>query len=209
MTKGTVTKDVRETSDSGFELEKYDLYPPLSSSASESIAIHHAFEGDPERYRFTYHLNGREDPRPGLEIMDGRIYINREFMYGYSGPWPALVEVRLLVDGQLAGTRLLRLRDTGSMVCAKVDMEFHPSAKVKVPQTGSVLVVAAPRFFDAEGIPLPASDLAWRTVFVDPMEGVGLIGHVLEIRPGAKPGTYRVATLMLNGMNRAKPLQLT
>ncbi|WP_421570521.1 hypothetical protein [Stenotrophomonas sp. PD6] len=204
--QSTLTLTLNPTIDTGLKLQAYDLYPPLRHLQPAIITIYHTLPED-SGVTFTYRLNGLENSQPGVLIEEEDLYIDTDFIHSYEGPWPAEVQVCAIVNHQVAGIRTLRLHDTRTMVCTKVDMWFYPSDAMEIPQTGTVIVVPAPQFYDANDIALPHAELTWHAEIVDPMEGVGMIGHLLEISPEAKPGVYRVA--MITGeLNRARPLRL-
>lgn len=206
----TTSLALNPTFETGLELELYDLYPPYRDPDPVIIAITHTMPPG-SNIECAYRVNGTEGTNPGLWFEgDGelRLAVDRDFIQYYDGPWPANVEIHIIVDHQSAGMRTLRLHDTRCMVCTRVEMHFYPDSRVHIPDSGTVVVVAAPTFYDANDITLPFSELSWTTVLMDPMEGVDLEGHVLFIGPEAKPGMYRVATVLPNGVINAIPLTL-
>jgi len=207
----TAVLDVQNAPDIGLELKPVDLYPPYRNPNLDMVLILHALPAGAD-LRFRYELNDGPGTHPGLWTTGvagfWSLLVDNTFIGTYLGPWPARVRVFALLDGRVIATEQMRLRDTRTMVCARVDFEFFPSAKVKIPDQGETLVVAAPRFYDAEGIALNHRELDWELTMVEPIEGVTMIKHVLEISPQAKPGEYRIALLGPNGLNRARVLTL-
>lgn len=198
--------------DIGLRLEPAQVYPPYIGNSAEIMVIY-AEEPLEEGLTLTGTLNGVGGFHPGLVVapIQGAwmVYIDCTFIANYEGSWPIEIKVRATKDAQVVGIATGKIHDTRTMVCAKVDMRFSPSDTIGIPQQGEVLVIAAPSFYDAEGIKLPHTELSWTAKMVDPIEGATLDYHVLTIGPNAKPGAYRVAIFGPNGLNRAKVLTLS
>lgn len=207
----TVLLDVQPAPDIGLALNPVDMYPPCRSTSERAVQILHTLSPDAD-LRFRYELNDGPGTHPGLLIakVNGgwALAVDRMFIGTYQGPWPASVRVIALLDGRTVATATMRLHDTRTMVCTSVDFEFLPDASVEIPDQVEIPVVPAPLFHDAEGISLPLDELDWEVTMIDPIEGVRMDRHVLQVSPQAKPGKYRIGLMGPNGLNRARVLTL-
>lgn len=198
--------------DIGLTAQPVDFYPPYHSTLTDFIVIQ--VEGDWESgITMSAKLNGEGGRYTGMDLLSQLDFwllaMDRRFINNYQGAWPIDVEIEAMKGAQVIGFARARMHDTRTMVCTRVEMEFVPADTVQIPQEGEVLVFAAPRFYDANDIRLPHTELEWGAKMVDLIEGVTMVKHVLHIGPNAKPGQYRVAVLGPNGMNRTKVLTLT
>ncbi|MFJ4375783.1 hypothetical protein ACIP1T_24625 [Pseudomonas japonica] len=198
--------------DIGLELRPSDFYPPLISEFSSFVRIG-AEQPLTEDVSLSVTLNSAGGTYEGMMLVfavgEWMLYFDQRFIHAYQGQWPIEVRVRATQDGQIVGVTSGWLHDTRTMVCARIDIVFNPADSVAIPQEGEVMVIAAPRFYDANGVSLPHSELDWGARMVDPMEGVRMVKHLLYISPEAKPGRYRVGIVIPDGLNRAKVLTLT
>lgn len=208
-----ITLTLIEAQDIGLELPRYDLYPPLRNPRPEILWIQHNLENGAD-LKFTFDINGKPY-RTGIGLGRGEgwfegdwaIIVENTFVTSFPGPWPAKLLLKAVVDGSIVDTVTLWLHDTKTIECAKADLELLPSAEVEIPGQGADVVVAAPRFHDANGVPLPHEELDWKASLVEPVEGVEMRGNVVYVYPEAKPGQFRVG-IRCNGLNRARVVTL-
>ena len=199
--------------DIGLELSQYDLYPPLRSDQPASVGFTTSLPPDASLL-YSYQLNGQGGHHDGIYLQSIGDYwgllFTKEFIARYNGSWPARIDVRALLDGQLAGMRTLELHDTRSMVCTRVDFEFRPSDSISIPDEGQIVVTAAPRFFDASDVLLPHVELDWDAALDgEPIAGIERHKHALLISPDASPGEHKVTILGPGGLEQSRLLTLT
>lgn len=200
-----MTLTVLPVLDMDLHLGQYDLYPPIKETAGVSVPIRSSITSDP-RLTYKYLLNGASGPHPGIEVRrqwgEWELALSTSFLAQYDGPWPAEVTVQAFLDGQPVGYRTLRLHDTHSMVCTRIEVDLLPSATVERPDSGFATAQIHPRFYDAQDIALPSTELLWDVELEnEPIQGIHREGTVLSIYPVADADTHRVSVLGPGGVS--------
>ncbi|WP_313458075.1 hypothetical protein [Stenotrophomonas sp.] len=196
--------------DMDLHLGQYDLYPPIRETAGVSVPIRSSISSDP-RLTYDYLLNGESGPHPGIEIRristDWELFFSTTFITSYKGQWPAEVAVQAFLDDQPVGKRTLKLHDTRTLVCTRIEVDLLPSATVERPEFGTAEVVAHPRLYDAQDIPIPPAEVTWDVaVENEPIKGIHREGNVLSVAPVADADTHRVSILGPGGVSGSTEL---
>ncbi len=194
--------------DIDFELSSYDVYPPVRETLPETVSFRTSLPPEVELV-FDYQLNGDDGRHEGLYLQAvgpyWALWIDQQFLRHYDGPWPAIVTLQVWLEGQLAGHQTLKLHDTRTMVCTRVELVYIPSEVIDIPASETAQLIAAPRFYDAQDILLPHSELDWDARLEnEPHPGIERYKHLLFIDPQAAPGQYVMTILGPNDLSRSK-----
>ncbi|MFI8716512.1 hypothetical protein ACIGHF_01265 [Stenotrophomonas sp. NPDC077464] len=194
----------------GMAFEPPALYVPPRLHGS-NIANLHTVLPLPEGAEFDYLLNGASQVVEGLSVFHfpgvQGVYVDDRFLEHYPGPWPAVMEVRCLKDGQPADLARLPLLNTLTAVPThmRVVVSGNP---VPVPPPGHIAVLQTnPYVFDADGVPLP---FGYGTVIelLDPHPGIEHYDNTFIISHNAAPGAYRVRVTSQWGLEQTVTLTL-
>jgi len=196
--------------DTGLELSKSDLYPPLLSDAIEMVSFSTTVP-DTEALAFDYTVNGATGDFAGIVFFvngnGGHLRIDRDFIAQYQGAWPVRLEVRAWRDEAVADSALLTLHDTRGMVVKRCEVTLVPNP---IPvsadfETGSQVQAA---FFDGQDLALPAGEISWEVLLPQPPQGVVLEGRKIRVFPDAQPGEVTVIVKEGSGLEQAATLLL-
>lgn len=193
--------------DIGMELSRDYMYPPLLFELAKPIGIRTNLPVDTP-FSYTITLNGDRERYEGLYQYPEMITLHRSFFASYQGNWPIELKVRGIYQQQVVAVRTCWLLDTREMECTKVDLEYVPGDSVHIPAQGEELVIAAPRFYDAEGRLLPHEEIDWDANLVKPVDGVIANKHLLTITSQAKPGFASMTLRGPTGLSCTRVLHL-
>lgn len=195
------------TPDIGMELSRDYMYPPLLFALGKPLGVETNLPLDAP-FSYTLTLNGDQERHEGLYRYPEWILFDNRFFGSYQGSWPIEMKVYGIYEQQVIAVRTCWLLDTREMECTKVDLEYVPSDAVHIPAQGEVVVIVAPRFYDAEGRLLPHDEIDWGANLVKPVDGVIVDKHVLTITSRAQPGFASMTLHVPNGLSRTRVLHL-
>jgi len=178
----------------GMAFEPPAVYVPPRLHDTHLVYLHTVLPL-PDGAEVDYLLNGGPGPVEGISVVlhpaVNGVLVNHAFLQSYRGPWPALLEVRYLKNGQPADLGRLPLLDPDAAVATRLQVDVLNSPVV-IPSTGATEVVTIrPRLFDAELIPLPRG---FGTVIelLDPHDGIRQYDGSFIVTDAAVAGEYRV-----------------
>ncbi|MHA6194887.1 hypothetical protein ACX3YG_10995 [Pseudomonas wadenswilerensis] len=188
------------------------FYPPLLNPRTVLLPIS---TNRPDNTGLTFQLtiNGAPFSKGvGIYKMDNSgevgVFFDNGFINSFPGPWPAQLRLLAYLDKSLVDSTAMSLHDTRTIEFHSIDLEFLPTDTVTIPDSGNVAVAAMARLYDANGLLVPHEEVVWATSLVEPVEGVELFAHIVQVNPPARPGKVRVAVRVQGGLNRAKVLTL-
>lgn len=167
--------------------------PPVR--AHDQLAYLHTVHPLPGDAQIDYMLNGRPGNVEGITAflhpaLNG-VSVSRAFLSNYTGPWPAILEVRYLRDGEPADLARLPLLDPHAAVATRLHVDVMQRPTVIPPHGSTEVVSILPRLFDAELLPLPFG-FGYDIELLDPHPGIKQHDHAFLISDTAVPGDYRV-----------------
>lgn len=124
-----------------------------------------------------------------------RIY--PEFLAGWKGSWPVVVDIHGAHPEHTFGPASFTIHNpvTGLLPAVKAEWNHHPSQTVVIPDEGEVVTIAVPKFFDRNGAELPFSEPSvwqWSVDWAEPYEGVTKNKQIFYVSSRAKPGVIKL-----------------
>lgn len=174
--------------DVAITFEHDSFYPPV---IDENALLHFEFTAPQgEHFDLTFRVNGDNNTAGIYIFSEDALLFTNEFMNSYQGPWPAKFELVAIQNGDIVATATLNLLDVRKVVVDSLYIIPLPSDQITIPTEGETIVVAAPRFFDKEGIPVPFAEVHWVVRLLKEVPGVSATAHIFTITPSAEPGVF-------------------
>jgi len=178
----------------GMAFEPPAVYVPPRLHDTQLVYLHTVLPL-PDGTQFDYLLNGGPGPVEGIRVVHHPavkgVLVDHAFLQSYRGPWPALLEVRYLKNGQPADLGRLPLLDPHAAVATRLRVDVLGSPAVIPPADATEVVTLRPRLFDAELIPLP-SGFGTVVELLDPHDGIRQHDSAFINTDAAVAGEYRV-----------------
>ncbi len=185
------------------------LYVPTSTPHGSGVMIKAKQPGS----TLDFTLNGVPGDVTGISLETRHdvsfIIVDAQFGAGYTGPWPALIEIREWRGDIIIDTAALRLLDPRNALVERITASLKPhSIPLGATPGWTATCWLGVRMYDLEGTALPPS-IPWKTRLLDTPPGVSVVDNTVLITHEARPGNVRVVAEAPNGVHGYATLQLT
>ncbi|MEE1925016.1 hypothetical protein V0R50_27345 [Pseudomonas sp. 148P] len=197
-----------------FELEvsHRHLYAPVSLGTTALITY------EPARpvvgvVRYVVKVNGQEHDYPGMVVTDtvgtgqkGSIRLDSRFLATFQGTWPVVVSIEVMHNFKPVATGEVVLHNlrTGLRPPVRAEWNSPPAGSpITIPTDQAIHVIAMVFFYDENGAQLPYREpelWQWSVDLPTPYEGIGMIKHVIEVTPQARPGQFELVASESKGL---------
>lgn len=210
--RGTITE--RATGAADFELivSHRHLYAPATQGAPTVYITYAPAEPAVGLVRYVVKVNGEEGSFAGMSVsaddkaQTGRIEVDYRFLDSWRGTWPVKVNIHVMHNFQevAVGEVVMHNLRTGLRPAVRAEWKAPPAGSpISIPTDKPAYVVAMVSFYDENDALLPYQEPAYWQWSVDlpvPHDGIGMIKHVIEVTPQARPGQFELVASESQGL---------